>query len=308
MPKERIGHATTREMKRWCAALVMSLGLAACGGGAPVTPTPPPPVPAPGPDAVLLAAGDIGWCGVPEPEATARLLDANPGQIAALGDIAYPNGAAAEIEKCYAPNWGRHRSRTRPIPGNHDYLTANAAPYFAYFGDAAGSFGQGYYSYNLESWHVIALNSNVDMGAGSPQLAWLSQDLLANPSACTLAYWHHPLFASGPGQINTRSRDVWRALYAASAEIVLAGDDHAYERYAPQDPDGRPDPSLGIRQFVVGTGGAPLYDVVHPRANSEVRGKSHGILRLTLKPGKYEWEFLPIAGASFRDLGSGSCH
>ena len=298
-------------MTAWWAALAASICLAACGGNSPATPTPAPTPPSPpvgAIDAVMLAAGDIGWCGVPEPEATARLLDANPGQVAALGDIAYPNGSAAEIQNCYEPHWGRHKARTRPIPGNHDYLTASGAPYYAYFGSAAGTTGQGYYSYTLETWHVIALNSNVDMGAGSAQLAWLNDDLQANPSQCTLAYWHHPLYASGPGQTNPRSRDVWRALYAARAEIVLVGDDHAYERFAPQDPEARPDPSLGIRQFIVGTGGAPLYDVVKTAPNSELRSKTHGVLRLTLKTGKFDWEFLPSAGASFRDFGSGVCH
>jgi acid phosphatase type 7 len=295
-------------MKRWLA-VALALALPGCGGGSPAAPTTPtPPTPPVAADAVVVAAGDIGWCGVPEPEATAKLLDVNPGQVVALGDIAYPNGSAADIQNCYQPNWGRHKGRTRPVPGNHDYVTPNASAYFAYFGAAAGAPGRGYYSYNLESWHVVALDSNVDMGASSAQFAWLIGDLQANPSACTVAYWHHPLFASGPSQGHTRSRDVWRVLYEAGADLVLVGDDHAYERFAPQDPDGRFDSTLGIRQFIVGTGGAPLYDVARLAANSEVRSKTHGVLRLTLKTGKYDWEFIPIAGQSFRDSGSGSCH
>jgi hypothetical protein len=294
-------------MRRWFAALVASLGLAACGGSSPANPT-PTPIPQPGADAVLLAAGDIGWCGAPDPEATAKLLDANPGEVAALGDIAYPDGTSSDFEKCYAPTWGRHRSRTHPIPGNHDYHTAGAAPYFAFFGDAAGSPGHGYYSYTLETWHIVALDSNVAIGAGSAQVAWLADDLRLNASPCTLAYLHHPLYSSGPSLGVGFTRDAWRVLYQSGVDVVLTGHDHLYERFGPQDPDGRPDYSLGIREFVVGTGGAPLYDVTRLAANSEVVGRAHGVLRLTLKPGKYEWEFLPAAGNTFRDFGSGACH
>jgi acid phosphatase type 7 len=298
-------------MTRWWTAALASIGFAACGGsGSPTTPSTPPTTPPVAADAFVAAAGDIGWCGVPEPEATAKLLDANPSsQVLALGDIAYPNGSAADFQNCYQPNWGRHKSRTRPVPGNHEYLTSNASPYFSYFGPAAiGQTGQGYYSFNLESWHIVALDSNISMAANSEQMAWLAEDLRANPSGCTLAYWHHPLFSSGPSQGYAPSREAWRLLYDAGTDVVLNGHDHMYERFAPQDRDGRYDAVLGIRQFVVGTGGAPLYDVTKTQANSEARSKTHGILRLTLKAGKYDWEFVPIAGQSFRDFGSGVCH
>ncbi len=294
-------------MKRWWAAIPASFWLAACGGGSPSSPT-TPGSPGNGADAVMVAAGDIGWCGVPEPEQTARLLDASPGQVVAVGDIAYPAGSTADFQNCYEPNWGRHKSRTRPVPGNHDYLTANGAPYFTYFGDNAGPAWRGYYSYTLESWHVIALDSNSPMGQGSAQFNWLTDDLRANPSMCTIAYWHHALFSSGPSQGSGQSREVWRLLYAAGVDVILSAHDHDYERFAPQDPDARYDPSAGIREFVVGTGGAPLYDTPKVAANSEARGKVHGILRLTLRSGGYDWEFVPIAGQSFRDSGSGSCH
>jgi hypothetical protein len=296
-------------MNRCLAALAGMIVLAACGGDSPLNPTPAPsPVPPVGADALVVAAGDIGWCGAPDPEATARLLDNIPGQVLALGDIAYPAGSASDIQNCYVPNWGRHKARTRPVPGNHDYLSAGAAPYFNYFGDAAGALGRGYYSYALETWHVVALDSNLSMAQGSPQLAWLVDDLRSNPSVCTLVYWHHPLFSSGPSGGHPFSREVWRALYAAGAEVVLNGDTHLYERFAPQDADGHYDPTSGVREFVVGTGGAPLYDIVNVPANSEVRGRAHGVLRLTLRPGKYDWEFVPVAGQSFRDSGSAACH
>ncbi len=299
-------------MKTCLAALAGMIALVACGGGSPVNPTPPtsptPPIPPAGADALVVAAGDIGWCGVPDPEATAKLLDVIPGQVLALGDIGYPTGSVSDIQNCYVPNWGRHKARTRPIPGNHDYVTGGAAPYFNYFGDAAGAPGRGYYSYSLETWHVVALDSNVSMAQGSAELTWLVEDLRANPSVCTLVYWHHPLFSSGPSGGHTLSREVWRAIYAAGADVVLNGDTHLYERFAPQDADGRYDARSGVREFVVGTGGAPLYDIVNIAANSEVRLKAHGVLRLTLKPGKYDWEFVPIAGQSSRDSGSASCH
>lgn len=257
---------------------------------------------------VVLAAGDIAKCAIlPGAVATARLLDRLPGTVLTLGDHAYETGSAAEFEKCYTPTWGRHRDRTRPSPGNHDYGSNKAKAYFDYFGERAGPPGRGYYSFDLARWHLVSLNSFIDAGPNSPQMKWLKEDLDAHPSDCLLAYWHIPIFSSGPHGADVQMKPAWRLLLAAGAEIVLNGHDHDYERFAPQDDRGRAIPN-GIRQFVVGTGGGGVYRFKNVTLNSEVRDNStYGVLKLTLKPGAYDWEFVPIDGQTFTDRGSGTC-
>ncbi len=261
---------------------------------------------------ILLAAGDIASCISEGDEATAALLDSLPGTIVTLGDNVYERGTAEQFADCYDPSWGRHKSRTRPSPGNHDYLTPGATGYFGYFGDAAGDPAQGYYSFDLGAWHILALNSNcweVGCGAGSSQEEWLRADLAAHPAACTLAYWHHPVFSSGPHGSLTLMQDIWQTLYEHGADVVLSGHDHDYERFAPQDPNGLLDPLRGIRQFVVGTGGRSHYLIETPIANSEAHNDdTFGVLKLTLHPAGYAWEFIPEAGKTFTDSGSGVCH
>ena len=263
--------------------------------------------------ATLLAAGDIAGCSSSGDEATATLLDSLAGAVATLGDAAYESGTASEFTDCYGPSWGRHKSRTRPAPGNHEYETKEAGGYFGYFGAAAGDPGKGYYSYKLGSWHIVVLNSNCSKvggcGAGSPQETWLRQDLKAHPTACTLAYWHHPRFSFGKYDDNEATRVLWQALYAAGADIVLAGHDHNYQRYAPQDADGILDREHGIREFVVGTGGKNHYPLGTPPPNVEASNDdTFGILQLSLHPTSYDWQFIPVAGATFTDTGSGTCH
>ncbi len=277
-----------------------------CGGDSPTRPTPPigPPSPA---LVTILAAGDIARCGVPGSELTARLLDQLPGIVLALGDLAYQNGTFQQFANCYAPTWGRHRDRTRPAPGNHDYETAGAAAYFAYFEELAGPLGDGFYSFVAGSWRLISLNSNVPMGPGSPQHAWLQQEL-QQPARCTLAYWHYPLMSSGPNGDNPSTRPLWDLLYAGGAEVVLVGHDHIYERYVPQNPDGQLDRDRGIRQFIVGTGGAELTGIVSRRPNSAATHVGHGVLKLVLGDNRYEWQFMPIQGTAFSDTGSDVCH
>lgn len=269
--------------------------------------------PLPEGDPVLVAAGDIASCSSDGDEATARLLDGIAGTVATLGDHVYDRGTAAEYADCYDPTWGRHKARTRPVPGNHDYGTPGAAGYFGYFGDAAGAAGRGWYSYDLGAWHVLALNSNCDAvggcGAGSRQERWLRADLAAHPMACTLAYWHHPRFSSGAHGDDEETGPLWQALHDAGADVVLNGHDHDYERFAPQDPQGRADPDRGIVEFVVGTGGKELRGFGAARPHSEVRDhEAHGVLKLTLRPTGYDWAFVPIADHTFRDAGSAPCH
>ena len=289
-------------------ALIACAVVPANCGGTPTEPSPPqppdlqpPPPPVVQQTAVLVGAGDIGWCGSTATRATADLLDRIDGVIFTTGDNAYMSGTEAQFRDCYDPTWGRHRGRTRPSLGNHDYETPGAGPYYAYFGASAGPAGLGYYSYTLGAWHVFSLNS---ITATRGQARWLREELSNSTAKCTVAYWHDPLFSSGPNGPQSQMRQVWRILYEAGADVVISGDDHLYERFAPQDPDGRRDP-LGIRQFTVGTGGAPLSPLHSIAANSEARSSTFGVLKLTLKPDTYEWEFIPIPVEIFRDAGVG---
>jgi hypothetical protein len=227
----------------------------------------------------------------------------------------------------YEPTWGRHKARTRPAIGNHEYNTGRGAGYFSYF-ESAGDPLQGWYSYDLGEWHIIVLNSACadvgGCGADSPQGQWLRSDLIANPAQCTLAYFHTPRFSSGQYHgSDLDTIDFWNVLYEFGAEVVLGGNDHNYERFAPQTPGGVADPANGIRQFVVGTGGRFLRPVAKtPEPNSEALSNTSmrtggdtpppdwtfGILDLTLKPGSYDWEFVPATPGGFTDTGTGACH
>ncbi|HEU5260817.1 MAG TPA: invasin domain 3-containing protein, partial [Gemmatimonadales bacterium] len=263
--------------------------------------------------AIFVGAGDISSCGNNNDEATAALLDNIAGTVFTAGDNVYPDGTEQQFATCYDPTWGRHRARTQPSAGNHDYHTTqpyDAAGYFRYFGAAAGDSTQGYYSYDLGSWHIIALNSNISMSVDSAQEQWLRADLAASQKTCTLAYWHHPRFSSGSHGNSNAPLPLWQALYDANADLILVGHDHDYERFAPQTPAGAADPVRGIRQFVIGTGGADLRGFrATPMANSEVRNSdTFGVLKLTLHATGYNWEFVPVAGQTFTDSGSGACH
>jgi uncharacterized protein YjdB len=269
-----------------------------------VEPEPPPPPSS----EVFVGAGDIADCG-PGADLTADLLDHIPGTVFTAGDNAYPDGSAADYAYCYDPTWGRHKARTWPAPGNKDYTTPGAPGYFDYFGARAGPPGLGYYSFDLGDWHILMLNSIVDMAAGSVQEQWVRADLAANTKDCVLAVWHHARFSAGPANTRARSTAVFQALYEAGAEVVIVGHDHNYQRFAPQSPAGQLDVDYGIREFVVGTGGAHADPIIAPAPNTEAYdGSALGVLKLTLGPGTYSWEFVPVAGATFTDSGSGTCH
>lgn len=265
-------------------------------------------------DVVLVGAGDIASCLTDRDEATARLLDAIPGLVFTAGDDAYEQGSAPDYADCYHPTWGRHKERTYAALGNRDYDSGTATASFEYFGAKVGPFGKGYYSYDLGAWHIIVLNDNgahVPFQAGSAQDQWLQDDLARSPAQCQLAIWHQPLFfSSNTGDLTSRpSRKIlWDRLYAAGVDVVINGHHHHYERLAPLTPDGVRDDAGGIRTFVVGTGGESLVPPVVISPHSEVRGVAFGVLRMTLDPTSYDWEFIPIAGQTFRDSGSGTCH
>ena len=259
--------------------------------------------------AVLVGAGDISLCGSTNDDATAALLGGIDGTVFTAGDNVQILGAALEYTYCYDPSWGKYKSRTRPAPGNHDYYLGGSA-YYDYFGAAAGPAGKGYYSYDLGDWHVVSLNSNCDWvscSAGSAQETWLRADLAANTRKCTVAYWHHPLYSSSGGVSNVRP--LFQDLYDYGAEIVVNGHNHNYERFAPQNASGALDAAAGIREFVVGTGGYGHSSFGTVAANSQARDSdTFGVLKLTLSAGSYSWEFVPVAGKTYTDTGTGTCH
>jgi acid phosphatase type 7 len=266
-------------------------------------------------DAVLVGAGDIASCDdLKGAEATAKLIEKISGTVFAAGDLAYPDGSEADFANCYEPTWGRFRERTRPAPGNHEYHQREASAYARCFGAAAGDPAKESYSYALGAWHIVVLNSECAEVGGcdtnSAQGRWLRQDLAQHSQGCKLAYFHEPLFSSGGKHGNNPLvRPLCEMLYAAGADVVINGHDHDYERFAPQDPQGHLDESRGIREFVVGTGGKNSHrrlGAVQP--NSEIRNDdTYGVLKLTLHSRGYDWEFVPEAGKTFRDSGSGSC-
>jgi Concanavalin A-like lectin/glucanases superfamily/Bacterial Ig-like domain/Calcineurin-like phosphoesterase len=272
------------------------------------------PVPA---SPTIVAAGDIAGCGgtTSGERLTTDLIEGLPNAtVLPLGDLAYPNGTAEEYANCYGPNWGRFKNRTKPIPGGHDYSTPGASAYYAYFGAAAGDPSKGYYSFELGDWHVVALNvavcAQVGCEAGDPQEAWLRADLAAHPAQCTLALMHEPRFSSGAVHGGTTDAiDLWEALYDHGAEVVLSGDDHLYERFHPQTPNGQLDTEHGISQFVVGTGGFYLYDFAGTKPNSAYRlNTTYGVLKATLHPDRFAFKFLRADGGSSTDAGSVPCH
>jgi LysM repeat protein len=263
---------------------------------------------------VILAAGDISKCNREEDALTGYLLDINPGIVLGLGDNVYEAGTIQEFTDCYGPTWGRQVDRIYPVPGNHEYITGGASGYYTYFGDRATPLEPGcrkdcggYYSFNYGGWHIVALNSEIPGDPGTPQEQWLRADLEANPSVCTLAYWHKPRFSSGR-HLGGAGQGLYNALYEYGADIVLVGHDHDYERFAPQDGGGKLDNERGIRQFVVGTGGDALRDYKFIQPNSEARNSdTWGIIKFSLRPDSYDWEFLPIPGQTWTDSGNATC-
>jgi hypothetical protein len=299
-----------RRLVNSALALIVAGGAAACadspsgpsgggggnggGGGTPQT-------------ATAIVVGDIGMCGREAVAQTARLVAGLEGTLLLAGDIAYPQGSAANFRDCFHPSWGQFRSRWYAVPGNHEYDSAGAAPYFAYFGEAAGTDGTGYYAVRLGQWLVLMLNSNIAAGVRSPQYEFARTELAAQRTPCTMAVWHHPLFTSGPNRPNPSMRDLFALLESSRTEVIVNGHDHLYERFARQSADGRLNPAAGVRQFIVGTGGADLYGFIGVADNSEERIMRHGVLRLTLHPAQVGWEFHTIDGAVL-DRGLDVCH
>ena len=254
--------------------------------------------------AILVGAGDISSCDNDNDEATAKLLDAIPGTVFGLGDNAYLDGTYRDFTDCYHPTWGRHKDRTKPVPGNHEYFTPGAAGYFQYFNDIPS-----YYAYDLGAWRIYALNSEIDVSTTSAQVAWLKNDLDANPRHCVLAYWHQPLWSSRYEDGSDAVYEaLWKTLHDAGAELVINGHIHNYERFKEMNAEGAA-ASPGLREIVVGTGGVNHDGYVTSLSTSEVRNAStYGVLKLVLSPSSYSWQFVPVAGETFSDSGTTSCH
>ena len=300
-----------RQFAAWGACLLIS---ACSGGGGASAGAAPASTAAP---VTVLAVGDIAQCnGRPAADSaaatTAALIEreAPDTPLLLLGDLVYDSGTLQEYRNCYEPTYGKFMAQSYPAPGNHDYGVPGGADYYGYFGARAGPAQRGWYSFDLGSWHIVSLNSNADMAQGSAQEAWLRADLAAHRNVkCTLAYWHHPRFSSSSVHgDDARSSDIWRTLFEFHADVVLVGHDHLYERFGAQDPDAQPSPDRGLRQFVVGTGGAALYAFGAARPNSELRySATHGIAKFVLGDGKYSWAFVPVTGGTFSDAGEGFC-
>jgi acid phosphatase type 7 len=268
-------------------------------------------------DFVLVGAGDIahGPSALGPARATSAMLDGIPGTIMAIGDLAYPDGSDIAFADYYDPTWGRHKARTKPSSGNHEYMTTNASGYFNYWGAMAGDPTKGYYSYDLGAWHIVVLNSHCESAGcapGSPQEQWLRADLAAHPAPCTLAYFHIPVFVLSDPMLSSGVALVplWQALQDAGADLIINGHVHLYARFAPRDSDGTVDPAHGIREIIVGTGGDQHSDIpTSPSPALEVADNTtFGFLKLTLHPAGFNWQYLAALGATFTDSGSGSCH
>ena len=312
----------------WCG-----LGAAWCGGRTPTSPTNNPPITTtppvtitPPPDEVPVnqtpisttptapptgstwvnVVGDTGWCGSPVMTALARLMETLGGDILFAGDLAYDRGTLDEFRRCFDPAFGRFRTRSWAVPGNHEYMTSGATGFFSYFGDRAGPDVSGYYALRIAGWQVLMLNSNVPMTRGSRQFEFVRQQMQAAPR-CTLAVWHHPFDSSGPNGPNANQRELWELLYDNNADVVVAAHDHLYERHAPMSGSIQSDPVRGVRLFISGGGGAPPYQRARAAVRSELLISTHGLLRLKLEPALYEWEFLGING-NVLDRGLNICH
>ncbi|MFL5403185.1 MAG: metallophosphoesterase family protein [Gemmatimonadales bacterium] len=266
---------------------------------------------------MILVAGNIATCGTANDEATAAVLDTLAGTIFTLGDNAFPNGSAEAYRDCYGPSWGRYKARTYATLGNHEYNSGSATASFEYFGDRLGPGDRGYYSLDLGNWHIVVLNINdftvndTKPFLGSPQEKWLKADLAAHSKTCTLALWHNPRFFSSNEPNWTRNEYIaglWDQLYVAGVDLVLNGQQHQYERFAPMAPTGTIDQTRGIREFNVGTGGESIEMPTILAENREKLIDAFGVLKLTLDADSYRWEFVPVVPDQFSDTGSGTCH
>ena len=256
-------------------------------------------------DPVVVAAGDICDSSSGCSKTASLIAQIKPTHVLTIGDNAYPDGTLSNYTSYYEPYWGQFKAITSPAPGNHDYHVSGGADYFTYFGNPPP-----YYSFDVGSWHLVSLDGEISTSSGSAQETWFRNDLATHTNKCTLVYWHEPRFSSGAEHgDDTSKQTLWQDAYNGGVEVVLSGHDHEYERFAPMNASGVLDTAKGVREFVVGTGGAPLYSFGTIQPNSEVRDNvTWGVLELTLHPDSFDWQFVPVAGETFTDAGSQSCH
>lgn len=262
-----------------------------------------------GPTAVLIGAGDISQCSLTGAQLTgalmSRLLGSGAVTPITLGDNSNDSGSKEQFD-CFDRGWGRFRGSLMPTPGNHDYETDQANPYYDYFGANAGVRGLGYYAYDRGAWHIVVLNSELPEAQRNAQFNWLEADLRQNTADCTVAYLHRPLFSSGEFAA-FRMRRFWTILHRLGVDLVLNGHEHFFAAFPPLNPDGIPDPDFGIRQLVIGTGGARLFQTPAPNYGERIVGGTWGVLKLTLSPNAYAWDFISVDDAVL-DSGTGQCH
>jgi PKD repeat protein len=310
---ETSGAGTTGDMHKYAVPGNYTVSIEVTDdAGAETTASLPLTVTSPTSRQVLVGAGDIAKCTSVGDTQTATLLDQVAGWVMAIGDNAYPNGTAEDFANCYdaVESWGRSKGRTHPVAGNHDYYTAGAIPYYDYFGAQAGPRDLGYYSYDLGAWHIVVVNSSLDVAVGSVQEKWLRADLAATRQSCSLVMLHHPLFSSGPTGGSSKMKPVYQAAYDLNVDLIITAHEHVYERFKPQDANGVVDNVRGIREFIIGTGGEGNSSKdITPLPNSDARygGTTFGVIKLTLDPGSYSWDYLPVKG-TFVDTGTGTCH
>ncbi len=266
----------------------------------------------------IVAAGDIA-CPSSQPitelscrqAATASLaLALQPKAVLALGDLQYPSGSLSDFKDSFAKSWGQLKAIIHPVPGNHEYQTPGAAGYFDYFGAQAGERGKGYYSFDLASWHIVALNSEIDVSPASAQRQWLKNDLASTRLPCIMAYWHKPRFSTGYHPNDTTYEGLWQDLYKAGADVVVNGHSHDYERFVPLTPEGKADPAKGIVEFVSGMGGYAQETLGATTSTLAVRqNHAFGVLQFDLKATSLRYKFVTVPGSQeFRDEGVVSCH
>ena len=260
-----------------------------------------------GQTAVVLGVGDIGQCGRAEVAQVARLVSTLEGTLLLAGDIAYFQGTAANFRDCFNPSWGQFRSRWFAVPGNHEYESPGAAPYFTYFGDRAGPAGVGYYSTVMGDWLILMLNSNIPATAGSPQWEFARAELQAQRTPCTMAVWHHPRFTSGPGGPNLFMHDMWALLEvlarrgdpqrARPSLRTLRATDAGWPRRC------RPTGSVNSPWVPAGPSSTTSC---RPRRTRKSASCDTACCGMTLRPAQVEWEFLTLDG-SVADRGLDTC-
>ena len=275
----------------------------------------PSGTPTPAPDPVIAAAGDIACAPGGTVGANCQhkavsdkiLADTEIRNVLILGDNQYDAGSLSAYQNAYDPTWGRFKDKTKPVPGNHEYGTTNAAGYYTYFGALAGDPAKGYYSYDIGAWHFLAINSEKDTGATGAQLAWVKADLAAHPNQCVAAYWHKPRFSTGGHGDNSYMGPFFQALYDGHADLVMSGHDHDYERYAPMNPSKVRDDAHGVVQIVSGEGGKNHYNVTGGANTLAKDNTSYGYTRLTLHETTATGQFVSAVG-TYTDSFTVTCH